>query len=65
VFGLGWPPFRGGPFRYADTLGAARLVERLRTYQGRFGARFAPAPMLLQAAQPGGKLRAPEAASLR
>jgi len=65
VFGLGWPPFRGGPFRYADTLGAARVVERLRTYQGRFGARFAPAPTLLQAAQPGGRLGVAEAASFR
>src|SRR2546422_8282428 len=65
VFGLGWPPFRGGPFRYADTLGAARVVEHLRTYQGRFGARFAPAPTLLQAAQPGGKLGVAEAASFR
>jgi 3-hydroxyacyl-CoA dehydrogenase/enoyl-CoA hydratase/3-hydroxybutyryl-CoA epimerase len=65
VFGLGWPPFRGGPFRYADTLGAARVVERLRTYQGRFGARFAPAPTLLQAAQPGGRLSVAEAASFR
>ncbi len=65
VFGLGWPPFRGGPFRYADTLGAARVVERLRTYQGRFGARFAPAPTLLHAAQPGGKLSVAEAVSFR
>ena len=65
VFGLGWPPFRGGPFRYADTLGAAHVVERLRAYQGRFGARFTPAPSLLQAAQPGGKLTSPEAAAFR
>jgi len=30
--------------RYADSLGAAQVVDRLRRYQDRFGARFAPAP---------------------
>jgi 3-hydroxyacyl-CoA dehydrogenase/enoyl-CoA hydratase/3-hydroxybutyryl-CoA epimerase len=55
VFGLGWPPFRGGPFRYADSLGPAQVVERLRRYQDRFGVRFAPAPKLLQLAETGGK----------
>jgi 3-hydroxyacyl-CoA dehydrogenase / enoyl-CoA hydratase / 3-hydroxybutyryl-CoA epimerase len=55
VFGLGWPPFRGGPFRYADTLGAAHVVDQLRKHQDRFGARFTPAPRLLQLAQTGGK----------
>jgi len=54
VFGLGWPPFRGGPFRYADVQGAAHVVERLRGYQDKFGARFTPAPRLLQLAQSGG-----------
>ena len=51
VFGLGWPPFRGGPFRYADTLGAAQVAEKLRRYQDRFGTRFAPAPKLLELAE--------------
>src|SRR3954467_2731703 len=55
VFGLGWPPFRGGPFRYADSLGAQQVVDRLRRYQDRFGARFAPAPKLVELAKSGGK----------
>jgi len=55
VFGLGWPPFRGGPFRYADTLGAPQVVERLRRYQDRFGARFTPAPRLVELASKSGK----------
>ena len=55
IFGLGWPPFRGGPFRYADTLGAGQVVERLGAYQARFGLRFAPAPMLLQLSRSAGK----------
>ena len=55
MFGLGWPPFRGGPFRYADSLGAPRVVERLSAYQERFGPRFTPAPMLVEMARGGGK----------
>lgn len=48
IFGLGFPPFLGGPFRYADKLGAQELVLRLRHYERQFGSRFAPAPLLLQ-----------------
>src|SRR3954466_14864513 len=55
VFGLGWPPFRGGPLRSADALGPAQVVEKLRRYQDRFGGRFAPAPRLVQLAESGGK----------
>jgi 3-hydroxyacyl-CoA dehydrogenase / enoyl-CoA hydratase / 3-hydroxybutyryl-CoA epimerase len=55
VFGLGFPPFRGGPFRYADSLGATRVVERLAKYQERFGPRFTPAPLLSDLARTGGK----------
>jgi 3-hydroxyacyl-CoA dehydrogenase/enoyl-CoA hydratase/3-hydroxybutyryl-CoA epimerase len=50
VFGLGFPPFRGGPFRYVDSVGAAQIVEKMRRYQDRFGARFAPAPLLVEMA---------------
>ena len=55
IFGLGWPPFRGGPFRYADSLGTAHLVERLAAYQARFGMRFQPAPLLAEMARTGAK----------
>jgi 3-hydroxyacyl-CoA dehydrogenase/enoyl-CoA hydratase/3-hydroxybutyryl-CoA epimerase len=55
VFGLGWPPFRGGPFRYADALGAQTVVDRMRRYQERFGARFAPAPLLVEMGKTGRK----------
>jgi 3-hydroxyacyl-CoA dehydrogenase/enoyl-CoA hydratase/3-hydroxybutyryl-CoA epimerase len=55
IFGLGWPPFRGGPFRYADSLGTSHLVERLAAYQARFGIRFQPAPLLSEMARTGAK----------
>lgn len=46
VFGLGFPPFRGGPFRYAETFGTDRLHERLTELRERHGRQFEPAPML-------------------
>ncbi|RMG18144.1 MAG: fatty acid oxidation complex subunit alpha FadJ [Planctomycetota bacterium] len=46
IFGLGFPPFRGGPFRTIDALGPAHVLARLEHYQGLFGERFAPAPLL-------------------
>ncbi len=55
IFGLGFPPFRGGPFRYADSLGASQVVERLRRWQDRYGERFKPAPRLLELAESQGK----------
>jgi 3-hydroxyacyl-CoA dehydrogenase/enoyl-CoA hydratase/3-hydroxybutyryl-CoA epimerase len=48
VFGLGFAPFRGGPFRWADAEGTNRVLERMRRLQGRFGARFQPAPLLVE-----------------
>ena len=46
IFGIGFPPFLGGPFRYMDTLGLSHIVARLEHYQGQFGDRFAPAAIL-------------------
>ncbi|HEU4641593.1 MAG TPA: fatty acid oxidation complex subunit alpha FadJ [Gemmatimonadaceae bacterium] len=53
VFGIGFPPFRGGPFRYTDAVGAANVVRQLEVYHGRFAPRFAPAPMLVEMARSG------------
>jgi 3-hydroxyacyl-CoA dehydrogenase/enoyl-CoA hydratase/3-hydroxybutyryl-CoA epimerase len=46
VFGIGFPPFLGGPFRYADSLGIANLVAKLEQYRQRAGERFRPAEIL-------------------
>jgi 3-hydroxyacyl-CoA dehydrogenase/enoyl-CoA hydratase/3-hydroxybutyryl-CoA epimerase len=48
VFGLGFPPFRGGPFRYADKLGTKSLLERMEKLRSRHGERFEPAPLLVE-----------------
>lgn len=53
VLGIGFPPFRGGPFWYVDQTGAARVLARLREMEARFGSRFAPAPLLVQKAEAG------------
>ncbi|CAN5419643.1 fatty acid oxidation complex subunit alpha FadJ [soil metagenome] len=47
VFGIGFPPFRGGPFRYADAVGASVIVSQLEQLNGRFPGRFAPAEVFL------------------
>jgi 3-hydroxyacyl-CoA dehydrogenase/enoyl-CoA hydratase/3-hydroxybutyryl-CoA epimerase len=48
IFGLGFPPFRGGLLRYADSLGAKRITEKLSGYEQRFGSRFAPPQSLAE-----------------
>ena len=53
VFGIGYPPFRGGPLRYMDEMGAEAAVERLARLAERYGPRFAPAPVLERMAQAG------------
>jgi 3-hydroxyacyl-CoA dehydrogenase/enoyl-CoA hydratase/3-hydroxybutyryl-CoA epimerase len=55
IMGTGFPPFRGGLLRYADSLGASELVSRLKKYEARFGARFEPAPRLVSMAKSGAK----------
>jgi 3-hydroxyacyl-CoA dehydrogenase / enoyl-CoA hydratase / 3-hydroxybutyryl-CoA epimerase len=49
IFGLGFPPFLGGPFRYADAMGPAKLLSRMEHWQQKLGKRFEPAPYLREA----------------
>ena len=46
VFGIGFPPFRGGPFRYIDRLGAAAVVATLDELEREFPGRYRAAGML-------------------
>ena len=46
IFGIGFPPFLGGPFRYMDQLGVAKVVERLNYYADKVDAKFKPAAVL-------------------
>uniref|UniRef100_A0A663ME69 enoyl-CoA hydratase n=1 Tax=Athene cunicularia TaxID=194338 RepID=A0A663ME69_ATHCN len=47
VFGLGFPPCLGGPFRYVDSYGAKQLVDKLRKYEAVYGSQFTPCQLLL------------------
>lgn len=51
IFGLGFPPFRGGPFRYMDSIGLADAVRTLERLAEQHGERFTPAPILLEMAK--------------
>jgi 3-hydroxyacyl-CoA dehydrogenase/enoyl-CoA hydratase/3-hydroxybutyryl-CoA epimerase len=53
VFGLGFPPFLGGPFRYLDHLGARFGVEVLERLRARHGDRYIPASLLADMAKEG------------
>ncbi len=53
IFGIGYPPFRGGPLRYLDEIGAAKAVEVLRALERACGPRFAPAAGLVRMAEKG------------
>jgi 3-hydroxyacyl-CoA dehydrogenase / enoyl-CoA hydratase / 3-hydroxybutyryl-CoA epimerase len=53
IFGIGFPPFRGGPLRFIDDVGVGQVVDTLRRLQTEHGARFAPAPVLLEMARKG------------
>jgi 3-hydroxyacyl-CoA dehydrogenase/enoyl-CoA hydratase/3-hydroxybutyryl-CoA epimerase len=46
VFGLGFPPFLGGPFRYIDSLGFPKVLSLMEQLAERHGPRFSPAQIL-------------------
>ena len=55
IYGIGFPPFRGGPLRMIDELGPRRVVEVLRELAQIYGERFTPAQSLVELASAGGR----------
>ena len=55
VFGLGFPPFTGGPFRYLDHQGADKIIALMEDLSSKYGVRFKPANVLKEYAKEGKK----------
>ncbi|MCP3140411.1 fatty acid oxidation complex subunit alpha FadJ [Pyxidicoccus xibeiensis] len=53
IFGLGFPPFTGGPFRYVDSRGPAEVLRKLEHFHDKLGERFVPAPHLVELVKAG------------
>ncbi|MHA7229805.1 fatty acid oxidation complex subunit alpha FadJ [Vibrio campbellii] len=53
IFGIGFPPFLGGPFRYMDQFGLKELVEKMNEFASKYGDCYAPCDGLLTRAGEG------------
>jgi 3-hydroxyacyl-CoA dehydrogenase/enoyl-CoA hydratase/3-hydroxybutyryl-CoA epimerase len=55
IMGTGFPPFRGGLLRYADSLGLPYIMSRLDEFSSRYGTRYTATAPLRRLAEKGGK----------
>jgi enoyl-CoA hydratase/long-chain 3-hydroxyacyl-CoA dehydrogenase len=46
VFGTGFAPFRGGPFRYLDQVGVSQYVDMMNGFVDKYGEQFEPCQLL-------------------
>lgn len=53
VMGTGFAPFRGGPLRYADSVGITTVVEDLDRYAAQAGPHYTPCNLLQDKAKSG------------
>lgn len=53
VNGYGFPPYRGGPMWYADSVGLKKVWERISEFHGKYGESWKPAPVLTRLAAEG------------
>ncbi len=57
VMGLGFPPFRGGPFWWMDEVGVGEIVAKLEALAEKHGERFEPAGIIRTQAESEKKFR--------
>ncbi|MEC7840065.1 MAG: 3-hydroxyacyl-CoA dehydrogenase NAD-binding domain-containing protein [Chlamydiota bacterium] len=48
LYGIGFPPFRFGLLRYADSIGVKNIVEKLNRLSEKYGERFTPCDYIKQ-----------------
>ncbi|REL26166.1 fatty acid oxidation complex subunit alpha FadJ [Thalassotalea euphylliae] len=53
IFGIGFPPFLGGPYRYIDKVGAVNIVNQLNQWAQQHGERYKPCQALVDMAEQG------------
>jgi 3-hydroxyacyl-CoA dehydrogenase len=53
INGYGFPPYRGGPMWYADTVGLKNVYERVSEFHRLHGELWAPAPLLQRLVEEG------------
>jgi 3-hydroxyacyl-CoA dehydrogenase len=53
IYGTGFPPYRGGIFRYADKWGIANVYSKLVELEKQYGLRFKSAKLLKDMADSG------------
>jgi len=51
IFGIGFPPFLGGPLRYIDKIGAKSVVAQLSQWAEQHGERYTPCQALITMAE--------------
>ena len=51
IFGIGFPPFLGGPLRYIDALGVKSVVAQLTQWSDKYGERYLPCQALITMAE--------------
>lgn len=57
IWGLGFPPFLGGILTYANTIGIRNIVDDLKRFEEKVGARFAPSKSILEMAEKNQKFK--------
>jgi enoyl-CoA hydratase/long-chain 3-hydroxyacyl-CoA dehydrogenase len=55
VFGLGFPPMKGGPFKFVDIYGASKFVDKMKHFEQIYGGAFKPCDLLLEHAKDSSK----------